>query len=55
MCFAGVLVAYGASVRPENAVTYTQRATKVDIFVGICLKQLRSRVMPPNMSEKANR
>ena len=32
----------------------TQRATKVKIFVGICLKRLRSRVMPRNMSEKAN-
>ena len=32
----------------------TQRATKVKKFVGICLKRLRSRVMPRNMSEKAN-
>ena len=31
-----------------------QRETKVKIFVGICLKRLRSRVMPRNMSEKAN-
>ena len=31
-----------------------QRATKVKIFVGICLKRLHSRVMPRNMSEKAN-
>ena len=32
----------------------TQRATKVKIFVGICLKRLRSGVVPRNMSEKAN-
>ena len=32
----------------------TQRATKVKKFVGICLKRLGSRVMPRNMSEKAN-
>ena len=32
----------------------TQRATKVKIFVAKCLKQLRSRVMPRNMNEKAN-
>ena len=32
----------------------TQRATKVQIFVGICLKRLRSRVMPRNMKGKAN-
>ena len=32
----------------------TQRATKVKKFVGIFLKRLRSRVMPQNMSEKAN-
>ena len=32
----------------------TQRATKVKKFVAICLKLLRSRVMPRNMSEKAN-
>ena len=44
---------YGASVRPENAVT-TQRTTKVKKFVWICLKLLRSRVMLRNMSEKAN-
>ena len=31
-----------------------QRATKVKIFVGICLKRLHSRVMPRNMSKKAN-
>ena len=37
---------YGASVRPV--------ATKVKKFVGICLKRLRSKVMPRNMSEKAN-
>ena len=34
--------------------SYTQRATKVKKIVGICLKRLRSRVMPRNMSEKAN-
>ena len=41
---------YGASVRPENAVTYSvgNEGQK------ICLKRLRSRVMPRNMSEKAN-
>ena len=32
----------------------TQRATKVKKFVEICLKRLRSRVMPRNMSKKAN-
>ena len=32
----------------------TQRATKLKTCVGICLKRLRSRVMPRNMSEKAN-
>ena len=32
----------------------TQRSMKVKIFVGICLKRLRSRVMLRNMSEKAN-
>ena len=31
---------YGASVRPENAVTGQRK------FSGICLKRLRSRVMP---------
>ena len=49
MRFAGVSrphLTYGASVRPENAVTYTQQATKVEKFVGICLKRLHSRVMP---------
>ena len=35
-------------------LAHNQRATKVKIFVGICLKRLRSRVMPRNMSEKAN-
>ena len=44
---------YGASVRPENAVTYSA-GKKVKKFVGICLKRLCSRVMPRNMSEKAN-
>ena len=37
-----------------KTLSRTQRATKVKIFVGICLKRLRSRVMPRNMSEKAN-
>ena len=32
---------------------HTQRATKVKKFVGICLKPLRSRVMPRNRSEEA--
>ena len=31
-----------------------QRATKVKKIVGICLKRLRSGVVPRNMSEKAN-
>ena len=45
---------YGAPVRPENPVTYPQRATKVNIFVAICLKRLRS-IMQRNMSKtKAN-
>ena len=37
-----------------KTLSRTERATKVKIFVGICLKRLRSRVMPRNMSEKAN-
>ena len=37
-----------------KTLSRTQRATKVKKFVGICLKRLRSRVMPRNMSEKAN-
>ena len=37
-----------------KTLSRTQRAKKVKIFVGICLKRLRSRVMPRNMSEKAN-
>ena len=44
---------YGVSVCPENAITYSA-GNKVEKFVGICLKRLRSRVMPRNMSEKAN-
>ena len=44
---------YGASVRSENAVTYSA-SNEGQKFVGICLKQLLSRVMPRNMSEKAN-
>ena len=36
-----------------KTLSRTQRATKVKKFVGICLKRLRSRVMPRNMSEKA--
>ena len=35
-------------------LSHTQWATKVKTFVGICLKPLRSRVMPRNRSEKAN-
>ena len=35
-------------------ISPTQRATKVKKFMAICLKLLRSRVMPRNMSEKAN-
>ena len=37
-----------------KTLSRTQRATKVRKFVGIFLKRLRSRVMPRNMSEKAN-
>ena len=37
-----------------KTLSRTQRAKKVKKFVGICLKRLRSRVMPRNMSEKAN-
>ena len=37
-----------------KTLSRTQRATKVKTFVGICLKLLGSRVMPRNMSEKAN-
>ena len=37
-----------------KTLSRTQRATKVKTFVGICLKLLRSRVMPRNMSKKAN-
>ena len=37
-----------------KTLSRTQRATKVKIFVGIFLKRLRLRVMPQNMSEKAN-
>ena len=44
---------YGASVCPENAVTYSAGNEGKQI-VGICLKRLCSRVMPRNMSEKAN-
>ena len=44
---------YGASVRPENVVMYSA-GKEGQKFVGICLKRLHSRVMPQNMSEKAN-
>ena len=37
-----------------KTLSRTQRATKVKKIVGIFLKPLRSRVMPRNMSEKAN-
>ena len=37
-----------------KTLSRTQRATKVKKFVGIFLKRLHSRVMPRNMSEKAN-
>ena len=37
-----------------KTLSRTQRATKVKKFVGICLKRLRSRVMPRNVSQKAN-
>ena len=41
---------YRASVRPENSVTYSADNEGEKI----CLKQLNSRVIPRNMSEKAN-
>ena len=48
-------VTYGASVRPEKAVTYSAgNEGQNNLFVGICLKRLRLRVMPRNMSEKTN-
>ena len=37
-----------------KTLSRTQRATKVKTFVGVCLKRLHPRVMPRNMSEKAN-
>ena len=37
-----------------KTLSRTQQATKVKKFVGICLKRLRSRVIPRNISEKAN-
>ena len=37
-----------------KTLSRTQWATKVKKFVGICLKPLRSRVMPRNKSEEAN-
>ena len=37
-----------------KTLSHTQRAKKAKYFVGISLKRLRSRVMPRNMSEKAN-
>ena len=37
-----------------KTLSRTQRTTKVKKFVGISLKRLRSRVMPRNISEKAN-
>ena len=37
-----------------KTLSCTQWARKVKTFVGICLKRLRSRVMPRNRSEKAN-
>ena len=37
-----------------KTLSRTQWATKVKNVVGICLKRLRSRVIPRNMSEKAN-
>ena len=44
---------YGATIRPENAVTYSA-GNEGEKPLGIRLKRLRSRVMPRNMSEKAN-
>ena len=38
----------------ERLFLMKTRATKVKKIVGICVKRLRSRVMPRNMSEKAN-
>ena len=37
-----------------KTLSRTQQATKLKKFVGICLKRLRLRVIPRNMSEKAN-
>ena len=37
-----------------KTLSRSERAMKVKKFVGICLKRLRSRVMPRNMSEEAN-
>ena len=36
-----------------KTLSRTQRATKVKTFVGICLKLLRSRVIPRNICEKS--
>ena len=48
---------FGASDRPENAVTYNnQRATEVEIFVGISLKLFRFKdtVFPALYGYRAN-
>ena len=49
----GLVYETRASVRPENAVTYSA-GNEGQKIVGICLKRLRSRVVPRNMSEEAN-
>ena len=47
---------FKASVRLENAVMYIlSRQRKSKKALGMCLKPLRSRVMPRNMSDKANK
>ena len=58
--WVGVCVCLSGHISPTErlfvpkTLSRTQRATKVKKFVGICLKRLRSRIMPQNMGEKAN-
>ena len=53
VCLLKSHLTYEVYVCLENAVTYSAGKEGQKI-VGICLKRLRSRVMPRNMSEKAN-